>query len=89
MTTQDISDIKKAVEEKNVIVGTKRSLKLLKTGLLKVIYLAKNCPEGVKQDVTYYAELSNVKVIQLEQPNDELAALCRKSFSVALVGIKN
>lgn len=89
MTTQDIAHIKKAVEEKKVVIGTEHTMKMLKTDLLKIVYLAKNCPERVKQDALHYAQFTGVKIVQLDQPNDELGALCRKQFSVAMVSIKN
>lgn len=84
----NISNIKKAVEDKKAIIGTERTLKALKDGQLRTVYVTTNCPNKVKQDIAYYSTLTRVNVIQLEQPNDELGALCRKPFSVSVVSTK-
>ncbi len=86
---QDVVDIKKAVEEKKAVIGTERTMKSFKGGLLRVVYLAKNCPAETRQDIDYYSTLAGVKVIQLEHPNDELGALCKKPFSISIIGVKN
>lgn len=86
---QNIADIKKAIEDKKVIIGAECTMKSLKKGSIRIIYLAKNCPAGIKQDVAYYNKLAGMKVVQLEQPNDELGALCKKPFAVSIMGVKN
>lgn len=87
-TEQGIADIKKALEDKKVIIGTDRTLVAIKKGQVKVVYLTENCPDEVKQDVAHYCKLAQINVIELAQPNDELGAICRKPFSVSVVSIK-
>ena len=48
MTTQELRD---AISNKNVIVGTKRTLKYLKIKRVKLVILANNCPEDIKSDI--------------------------------------
>ncbi|MBI4441031.1 ribosomal L7Ae/L30e/S12e/Gadd45 family protein [Candidatus Woesearchaeota archaeon] len=87
-TEHGIADIKKALEDKKIIIGTERTIKALKEGHVRTVYVTKNCPNQVKNDIAYYGKLAAADIIQLEQPNDELGALCRKPFSVSVVGIK-
>ena len=68
------------------IIGTERILKNLKTGKLKKILVASNCREQIKKDINYYAKLADVKVIQLDIPNDEVGLVCKKPFSISVLG---
>tara|TARA_Y100000310_G_C20528754_1_gene737404 strand:+ start:515 stop:802 length:288 start_codon:yes stop_codon:yes gene_type:complete len=84
----EILELKKELEDKRAVLGTRQSLKSLKDGLLSKIYLAKNCPAAVKDDVIYNAGLVNVPVIVLKQDNEDLGSLCKKQFFVSVLGIK-
>ena len=82
-----LAEVKKYVETKHAILGTQRTLKALKKGTLKKIFLSKNCPDSVRKDTDYYATMGNVDVSTLEQPNDELGNLLKKPFSISVIGI--
>ena len=84
----EIQDLKKEFEEKRVVLGTKQSLKSLKDGLLSKVYLAKNCPSDVKDDVVYNAGLVNVPVVALKLDNEEIGSLCKKQFFISVLGVK-
>ena len=70
-----------------VIIGSNKTLELLKLSRLSKIYLSKNAPESVVKDIDYYSKLSNVDVIRLDINNEELGALLKKPFKVAVVSI--
>ena len=76
----------KALEGK-AILGRERVLKELKAGRLGTVFLAKNCPQKVKDDVQYYARLAAIPVIQLEHSNEEIGVLCKKNFFISVAGI--
>ena len=82
-----ISEIKKALKNKKVIIGTERTLKNLKLGKISKIFLTSNCSEDIKKDIKYYSKLAKVEVVQLKQPNDELGALCKKPFSISVLSV--
>ena len=86
--SKEIMDLKKELEDKRVIPGTKQSLKSLKDGSLVKIYLANNCPADVKADVVYNAGLMNVPVVVLKQDNEEMGSLCKKHFFISVLGVK-
>lgn len=79
------TELKKALKN-DVIFGTDRVIKRLKLGKLKKVFLAKNCKEDVKEDVLYYAKLAKIDVIELKIPNDEVGMICRKPFSISVLG---
>jgi len=86
--SQEIMDLKKELEDKRVIFGTKQSLKSLKDGVLVKTYLVNNCSAEIKDDVIYNAGLVNVPVIMLKMDNEELGSLCKKHFFVSVLGVK-
>jgi len=80
-----LDELKAALSGKKAVIGTQKSLKSLKLGKLKKLFIASNCPESVKEDIRQYA--GDCKVTQLDVPNDELGTICRKQFSVAVISI--
>jgi large subunit ribosomal protein L30e len=83
---RDVAEIQKNINSKNMIIGTDESLKALRNGRLAKVFLTSNCPSNVKADFEHYAKLSNVEVINLPIPNDELSIVCKKPFSISVVG---
>ena len=83
-----VAEIKKLVESDKVVFGAEVSLKLLRQGKLKKLYLSSNCSEVVKEDAERYCALSGTECVPLQQTNDEIGVLCRKPFSISVVGVK-
>ena len=82
---KDIAEIKKLVGTKKIIIGTQRTLKSLKQGKIEKIFLSANNP--LKKDFDYYAKVGKVKIIQLEVANDELGDICKKPYSISVLGV--
>ena len=76
-------ELQRAVQEGKVILGLKRTLKMLKRGRGKFAVIASSCP--AKEDVKYYAGLAGVEVVEFEGNGYELGAMVRKPFSVSVV----
>ncbi|MAG15724.1 50S ribosomal protein L30 [Candidatus Woesearchaeota archaeon] len=82
-----VSEIKNNLKNKRIVLGTNLTLKNLKLGTVSKVFLSSNCPENVKKDVNYYCKLSDCSVENLKLPNEELGVVCRKPFSVSVVGL--
>ena len=80
-----LQDLKKAFKEQKLVYGNNETLKNLKNGKVLKVFLAKNCTAKMKEDILYYAKLSNAEVIQLEEPNDEIALICKKNYPITVV----
>lgn len=78
----------KALKENKIIIGTDKSLQLLLTGDIDEVYLASNCPPSVRSKIKSLAESSKVSVTELAQTSEEIGALCKKPFSIAVVSTK-
>ncbi len=83
-----LAELKKLVGNKKLIVGTDRTLKLLKKGELKEIFVSVNCPKNDKDTLTTQAKMFSVKVDQLEISNDDLGVVVKKPFSVSVVALQ-
>ena len=86
-TQKNVQELKQALDTDKVIIGTDRTIKGLKQGNVVKIFLSENVAENVKDDIEHYASLSKVEVVHLPFPNDELGTVCKKLFSISVVGI--
>ncbi|MBI4150240.1 ribosomal L7Ae/L30e/S12e/Gadd45 family protein [Candidatus Woesearchaeota archaeon] len=82
-----IEEIKKIAKTGKLYFGREETIKNLKLGKVSKVYVTTNCPEGVKADIAYYAELSGATVVQLAIPNDELGTICRKPFVISVLSV--
>jgi ribosomal protein L30E len=76
--------LRKALKTEKVVFGSTVALKRLKQGHVKCVFLASNCPPQFSDDIKYYAQLAHTEIIELKQPSDELALLCKKGFPVTV-----
>lgn len=85
-TNVETKELKTKVQEGKAIIGTDRVLKNLKSKQIQTVYLASNCPDKIKDDVKYYAELAGTPIITLDYDNEELGVFCKKNFLVSVLG---
>lgn len=82
-----LDEIKANLKGSRLILGTDRTIKGLKSGKMSKVFLSENCSERVRADVDYYGRLGACSVEVLDVPNEELGLLCKKPFSVSVVGL--
>jgi len=80
-----MKELKEVLEDKNLTFGADRTMKKLRKGELKSIFLAKNCPTGIKDMIKSYAKIGGVKIVELDVKNEELGVLCKKYFSISVL----
>ena len=81
-----MEDLKKALQEKKVIIGADRILKKLRNGKLERVYLSSNCPEILKEDIKHLSKLHKIQVKELKEDNEQLGLVCKKQFSISVLG---
>ena len=81
------TEIKKLLDAGKIVIGTERTVKNLKAGHAKKVFLSKNCSDDMREDITRYAALNGVEVVSLEQSSDELGAMCRRPFGIAVLSV--
>ena len=82
-----MQEIKKLLEEKKLIIGSKVVIKKLNNNLIGKIFIAKNCKQEIKQDLEKLAQISSVEIVNLDMTNEELGTFCRKPFHISVVGV--
>ncbi len=85
-------DIEKAIaaaaKTGKVTFGADSTIKNAKSGKVKMIVLAANCPQNVREDIEYYCKLSNVPFIAFRGSAIDLAAVCGKPFTISALSIR-
>ena len=81
-----MKELKQALKDNKVIIGTDKVMRMLRNGKLTNIYLASNCPSNTKDDINHYAKLYNIKVNELKENNEVLGIICKKTFSISVLG---
>lgn len=79
----EISKILKS--KKKLIFGKSQIIKFLRNGKLEEVFLSANFPEA--NEIKNLAGLAETPVTVLKQTNDELGALCKKPFSISIIGL--
>jgi ribosomal protein L30E len=74
--------LKKALSEQEVVFGTERTIKALKTKKVSEVFISKNCPEDLKERIIKYSKINGANVNELKEINKELGAVCKKPFAV-------
>ena len=80
-------EIKKMLKSGNLIFGTERTIKGLKSGKVQKVLVSSNCPANVEKNINYYAGLSGAEFHKLEYPDEELSVICKKPFSISVLSV--
>ncbi|MCD6301628.1 MAG: 50S ribosomal protein L30e [Staphylothermus sp.] len=86
-TIDFVRALQMAIKTGEVVLGSKKTLKLVLHGKAKLVVVAANAPPELKRDIEYYAKLSNIPVYKFPGTNIELGTLAGKPFSVAAMAI--
>ena len=87
--TDILGEIRGILKENLAVLGEQRTLKLLRAGKLKKVFVAANVSSFVKEDLRRYGQLSNVAVVDLTLSNEEIGVLCKKPFLISVIGVKS
>ncbi len=83
-----IDEIKKALKDKKLVIGTNSVNKGLKRDNLKSVFYASNCPADAMGNLNHYNKLTNVGLENFDGNSIQLAEICGKPFNILMVGIK-
>ncbi|OYT32827.1 50S ribosomal protein L30 [Candidatus Woesearchaeota archaeon] len=86
-TENNITEIRKLLEEKRLVIGTEETLKQLHRENIKKIFLASNCKKEAKEDLTHYCKIYKIECKELTQTNEELGTICKKPFAISVIGV--
>ena len=85
----NLEEFKKAIaqarEKKKLILGTDRTLKLLKTSKVKLVATANNSP--FYEEVNHHTKLAGVEFYPFPGSGLDLGELCKKPFAVSTLAV--
>jgi large subunit ribosomal protein L30e len=82
------AEIKKLFEQGKLVLGEERTMRMVKNGTAKKVYLSTTVKVDLKQDVERYASIAKIDVVEVPMTADEIGALCRKQFGVSILSVK-
>ena len=74
--------LRKVLKEGKFFVGSDVTFKKLKRGEVKTVFLASNCPDGIKEKIKGY---EGVEILSVKENSYDLAMLCKKQFNVNVI----
>ncbi len=83
-----VAEIKSYRKQDRLVFGAKQATQLMRDYSAEKVYLAANCPDGVRREIEQYGRLSDVQVSVLEIASDELGVLCRRQHRVLVLGLR-
>jgi large subunit ribosomal protein L30e len=81
-------DIRNAIKENSILIGSKQTMKGLKQKSIKSVVVASNCPEGMKKDLERLSAESSIRLEVFDGTAKQLGVLCGKPFSISVMAIK-
>lgn len=85
--SKNIQEIRNALKKNNLIIGTDKTVKMLKQGKVDKVFVTINCPKQIIEDLNNYTRISKVKLSELNYTNTELGVFCKKQFAISVVSI--
>ncbi|UCD07797.1 MAG: ribosomal L7Ae/L30e/S12e/Gadd45 family protein [Candidatus Aenigmatarchaeota archaeon] len=80
--------IKDAIKNDKLIIGSRTVLKNLKNEMLESVVYASNCPEELMKDLNHYSKVSGIKLEEFNGNSVQLGELCGKPFRILIIGMK-
>lgn len=82
-----VTELKKLLELKKLVIGTDKVMKLVKAGKLSKVFISANCPQDINESLSHYAKIAGASVTELNQTNSQLGTLCKKPFAISVLGV--
>ncbi len=76
------------VKTGKVFFGINNAIKSAKIGRARLIIVAENCPQKIREDIAYYCRLSGVPVVIYKGNSIDLGGVCGKPFTVSALTIR-
>ncbi len=81
------SAIRLAVESGKVGFGSRKGVRSLLLGKVKLIVLAGNSPTPLAEDVSRYGSISKIPVVDFPGTSIELGSICGRPFPVSVLAV--
>jgi len=76
-------ELKVVLKTGNVVLGSREVLKVISFGKGKLVIIASNCPELIKEQIEYYAKLSSIPVYHAPYTSMEIGEMCQRKHPIS------
>ncbi len=81
------AEIRKLADEGKVTLGADTTVKGLQRGGIKKVFLSSNCDSRTQEAIQKLCMLADVECVELRQSNEEMGGMCRKPYSISVIGV--
>ncbi len=81
-----VAEIKKLLESDKLILGVDETIKGLRAGKVKKVFMSSNASPESKASVERFCSMSDVDCVEMTETSDEVGTLCKKPFAVSVIG---
>ncbi len=80
-----VAKLREALKSQKITYGTRETLRNVKLGKTKTVFLSKDCEESTRKSLRYYSALEKIDIIALDQGSKDIAQLCKKNYPVSVL----
>lgn len=88
MAKKELTGAVAQLQKADLVIGTEETLKLLRKGAAKQVFIAANCSAQVRKDLEQYCKISDVELVELPQSSEEIGVICKKPFAISVAAIR-
>lgn len=82
-----VSELKKLIGDGKLVLGRERTIKLLRDGKLVKVYLSSDCSEDALSELEHECSVFDIPFEKLSKTSVEIGVICRKPFSISVIGV--
>ncbi len=82
-------ELKVLLKTGKVIMGSRKCIKMLKNGKLKMVIIASTLRSDIKEDFIYFAKSSGIPFYEYGGSGWDLGTLSGKPFMVSVIGVED
>ncbi|MBS3138880.1 ribosomal L7Ae/L30e/S12e/Gadd45 family protein [Candidatus Woesearchaeota archaeon] len=84
-----IAEVKQAMKEGTIVIGSEKTMKLLRQSKVKKIFLASNTSKKAREEIMHYSSIAKVPVELLSITNEDVGTMCKKPFSISVLSVRS
>ncbi len=89
MNVEIENELRNAIQTGSVVLGSRESIKSVRSGSGRLVLIAKNCPKACLHELEEANKAGKIPARVLEYTSLELGAFCRRPHSVAVMVVKD
>ncbi|MFT4309032.1 MAG: ribosomal L7Ae/L30e/S12e/Gadd45 family protein [Candidatus Woesearchaeota archaeon] len=86
-TDSALDIIRNAHKKGAIVIGNESTMNAIRNDKLEYVFIARNAPKNMIEDIMHNAEIMGVKASQVSANSEDLGIACRKQFRVTMVGV--